>query len=150
MESRCAVIGISVAESCGIRGTWPDSYSMLLSSRLPARPQRRPSVWVTLHAQTVTAMIYSMFDRLYDCRQGNCFSWENQSCCDTSQLYLYCTKSQQFSLYSTHKGCIFVSVKSDWKSNWKIFLTGYMKIRCMAVVVLFSIKLLIICHRTPC
>lgn len=38
------VIGISVAESCGIQGTWPDSYSMLLSSRFPARPQLRPSV----------------------------------------------------------------------------------------------------------
>lgn len=74
MESRCTVIGISVAESCGIRGTWPDSYSMLLSSGLPARPQWRPSVWMTLHAQTVMAMVYSMFHRLHDCRQENCLN----------------------------------------------------------------------------
>lgn len=46
MESRCTVIGISVAESGGIQGTWPDSQSMLLCSRLPARPQLRPSVGV--------------------------------------------------------------------------------------------------------
>ncbi len=69
MESRCTVIGISVAESCGIQETWPDSYSMLLSSRLPARPQLRPSVWVTPYAQ-----IYSVCDRLYGCRQGNCLT----------------------------------------------------------------------------
>lgn len=56
------MIGISVAESYGIQGTWPDSYSMLLSSRLPARPQLRPSVWVMPCAQ-----IYSMFDGLYGC-----------------------------------------------------------------------------------
>lgn len=54
------MIGISVAESCGIQGTWPDSYSMRRSSRLPAKPQLRPSVWVTTLAQTVTAMIVSL------------------------------------------------------------------------------------------
>lgn len=63
--SRCTVIGISVAESRRIQGTWPDSYSELLSS--PPPPPPGPSVWAMPRAQTVTALRYSTFDGLYDC-----------------------------------------------------------------------------------
>lgn len=52
MASRCTLMGISVAEICGIEMTSSDSYSLLSSPRLPAGPRLRPSVWVTPHSQT--------------------------------------------------------------------------------------------------
>lgn len=52
MASRCTLMGISVAEICGIEMTSPDSYSLLASPRLPAGPRPRPSVWVTPHPRT--------------------------------------------------------------------------------------------------
>lgn len=51
MASRCTLMGISVAEICGIEMTSPDSYSLLTSPLLPAGPRLRPSVWVTPHSE---------------------------------------------------------------------------------------------------
>lgn len=50
--SRCTLMGISVAEICGIEVTSPDSYSLLSSPRLPAGLGLRPSVWVTPPSHT--------------------------------------------------------------------------------------------------
>lgn len=76
-KSRCTVIGISVAESCGIPGTGPDSFSVLLSSWLPSRPQLSPSALVTLHTQTVRPV--KCRAGLQDRNQGSHFSLEKLS-----------------------------------------------------------------------
>lgn len=60
LASRCTLMGISVAEICGIEMTSSDSSSLLSSPRLPAGPRLRPSVWVTPHAQTQRRYSYAL------------------------------------------------------------------------------------------